>query len=102
MAWAEYLESHALRVYGALLQGGEAAAKELGKRIAAGDLGEVFTVREVQRHGWSGLTDKEGIAEALDLLEDLGWVTSETIVLKKGGRPKVKYTVNPAAAGGRP
>jgi putative DNA primase/helicase len=101
IAWAEYLESHAGRIYSALLQAGEVAASEFGKRIAAGSLGEVFTAREVQRHGWAGLTDKEGIAEALELLEDLGWVASETTVASKGGRPKTRYKVNPAVAGER-
>jgi putative DNA primase/helicase len=100
IAWAEYLESHAARIYGALLRSGDAAAGELAKHILAGDLGQVFTSREVQRHGWTGLTEREGVAEAIEILVELDWITERT--LRTGGRPKTEYVVNPKVMERRP
>jgi hypothetical protein len=53
-----------------------------------------FTAREVCRHDWGGLTDREDVECALEMLEDLQWLRSYTV--PTGGRPKVQYEINPA------
>jgi hypothetical protein len=50
LKWAKYLESHARRIYSAVLQPDTAAARELAKHLQKGDLVERFTLREVYRN----------------------------------------------------
>jgi Protein of unknown function (DUF3987) len=54
LALTDYLETHALRAYGAGAADEAATAKLILKRIRRGDLADDFTAREVQRKGWSG------------------------------------------------
>jgi putative DNA primase/helicase len=92
-AWAKYLESHARRVYSPAVSPTAAAAKTLAGHILKGDLKESFTVRDAYRNQWRGLTDREEVAQGLDLLEALDWVHSTE---ERGvGRPTTIYHVNP-------
>ena len=96
--WAEYLESHARRIYAPALAPTVAAAVPLSDHIKRGDLGKEFSVAQVQQKGWSNLTDKDQVVEALELLVDLDWLR----ILhdrNTGGRPKTRYLVNPALKG---
>ena len=73
-AFCEYLESHALRVYGCVESPECHAARELARHIQAKDLPEAFKTRDVYLKGWSGLATPERVREALGILEDSGWV----------------------------
>lgn len=97
LAWVEYLESHARRIYAPALSPATPAARVLAKRIDAGDLETEFTAREVQRKGWSGLDNREVVAEALEVLVDFDWLRSEPQRQgqNNGGRPTMLYRVNP-------
>lgn len=98
IAWGEFLEAHARRLYAPALDPALAAARELDRHIRNGDLGTVFTTREVYRPCWR-LLDKRGAQEALEYLADLGRVRSEE--QDTGGRPSVQWRVNPALTEGR-
>ncbi len=91
-----YLEPHAMRIYSLGSDATDPAAA-LGRRIEAGDLESGFTVRDVRRHGWRGLTTTDSIQAGLDRLEAAHWVRGahETT----GGRPTVRYQINPAYCG---
>lgn len=93
--WADYLESHATRLYSQIMEPALAAALELDKHLAAGDLGNTFKARDVYRRGWSGL-DKESTAEALATLEEFGRVASVSSNRGGAGRPAVTWHINPA------
>lgn len=93
LAWGDYLENHARRIYCPAHYMEAATARSLAKRIQAKDLSSPFTARDVYRHEWSGLATETDVAPALELLEDLGWLRSET--QQTGGRPKTLYNVNP-------
>ena len=93
IAFAEYLESHAKRAYGSGTQLEAATGKAIVARIRKGDLKGEFTARDIQRHDWSNLADKEQIAAGLDLLDDLDWIRGSKTTT--GGRPKTVYTINP-------
>ncbi|WP_245693479.1 YfjI family protein [Deferrisoma camini] len=97
VAWADYLEAHARRLYGVALDPALAAARELDRRIRRGDLPDVFTAREVYRKCWR-LLDVDGTRAALDYLVDLGRVFEEPV--DTGGRPSVRYRAHPALVGG--
>jgi putative DNA primase/helicase len=92
IAWGAYLATHARRVYAAVIDGPNVAARELGRRIEKGDVKSNFAARDIYRSGWSGL-DRERTLAALDLLVTLGWLGE--VITDKGGRPGVRYLVNP-------
>jgi putative DNA primase/helicase len=94
LAWGEYLESHARRVYGSVSQPETAAAKAILTRIRKGDLPAEFAGWQVWRPGWSLLSDREEVGNALRLLIDYGWLR-ETRRDDTGGRAATVYHVNP-------
>lgn len=96
LAFAHYLESHARRVYGAHNAAELGAAKAILGHIRKLDIENGFTARDVQRHGWSHLTDSEHVQLGLNLLVDLDHLAASAPAIgPQGGRPKVTYTINP-------
>jgi hypothetical protein len=96
-AWCKYLEAHARRCYGLLLDDGLRAAQAIAAKLKVGRLSDGFTLRDVRRHQWRGLTKDESIQAALDWLEDCHWIKSE----ESGGtgpgtgRRTTRYRINP-------
>ncbi len=90
-----YLESHMHRVYDCIKSPLQIAEEALAKHIAAGDLKDLFTLRDIKRKDWSGLDDGSINKDALDTLEEKNWVRYGEVVGPKGGRPTVKWTINP-------
>ena len=75
----------------------------MGQRIQAGELGDTFTARDIYRREWAELGDREAVVAALELLEELDWLRSETTISSpKGGRAKTEYRVNPHVREARP
>lgn len=93
LAWSEYLESHAVRAYASVTNSTASAARLILKRIR--ELPEPFTARDVYRNQWSGLSDRDAVRDALDMLADYGHLIAETP--DTGGRPTVVYRLNPRA-----
>jgi hypothetical protein len=97
LAWSEFLESHARRLYASLGQAHIEAARSLLKRLRRKDLVAPFTLREVYRRGWAHLTDVEAAKAAVDILEANGWIFPRAIDPGGiGGRPSVVYDVHPS------
>ena len=96
--WARYLESHARRIYGAISQGSTVSANALARKIQDGTLQDGFTLRDVYRPAWSGLSDRTDADAAVNVLIDHDWLSEET--LKTGGKPKTVYRINPAVFSG--
>ncbi|WP_231363219.1 MULTISPECIES: YfjI family protein [unclassified Thioalkalivibrio] len=97
IAWGEFLEAHARRVYGTARTPELRAAYELERRLHKGDLTTPFIAREVHRKGWRAL-DRESVSRCLEYLEDLGRVRAEHHAT--GGRNKTLWHVHPAVMGG--
>ena len=96
IAWSKYLQSHAGRIYGASVgQADIEAAERILQKIKDGDLADGFTLNQVARKQWSGLTDRKLIGCALQALEEHHWIRSERIAKTKG-RSKIVYHVRPA------
>ncbi len=91
-----YLRPHARRIYTHL---GVDRSREGARRIARWikqERIESFTMRDVRQKNWSGLTDRNDVAAALEILQDGGWIfASEKGPSSKGGRPTTKFRVNP-------
>lgn len=94
LEWADYLRSHAIRLYSSATQQSLEGAKTILKRLDK--LSDTFTAREILRKQWCGLTDEHVIKEALDYLADhLHIYQSEVPSTDKGGRPTTQYRKNP-------
>lgn len=98
MNWADYLESHARRAYGALSLDSASAARSIWRRIVRAELPEPFTARDIQRKGWGGLANKERVEAGLKALCEAEWLaTCQTQTGPTGGRPSILYRPNPNA-----
>jgi|MTBAKSStandDraft_2_1061841.scaffolds.fasta_scaffold02242_9 putative DNA primase/helicase len=91
LAWGEYLETHARRIYSAGAQPTVATAKMILKKIRQGHLAESFSSRDIWRKGWAGLSDREHVAEGLRMLVEYGWLVEERVE-GTGGRPATRYS----------
>ncbi len=98
LEWAEYLESHARRIFASLGRQNDESAKALAAHIRRQDLKSPFTVRQVYNmHHWAELEDKASAQAAVDVLVELGWLAEQR--RETGGRPLVEYFVNPMLRG---
>jgi len=95
LAWAEYLESHAVRAYASLALDNTEAARAIWRRLRKGDLAQPFTARDIQQKGWSGLTDKDRLTAGLGALVEA--LRLRVVKVETGGRPSLTYHVNPKA-----
>lgn len=93
LAWSEYLETHAVRAYGSVTMPEAAAAKAIIHRLRKGDLKQKFAGWNVWRPGWAGLSDRQLVNDALQLLVDLDWLSCSKH--ETGGRVATVYTANP-------
>jgi len=94
-AFCEYLESHARRVYGLVLDVSQQAGAILTEKIKKGKLKDGFTVRNVYRQNWHLLNSKELAQSACDELVDAGWLRPEEIKKVFGRPPLPIYHINP-------
>ena len=76
VAWCEYLESHAGRIYSCIVTPQLRAAQELAGKIRARKVGAdgFFSCRDVYLRGWSGLDTPEVVKQAAEVLQDAHWV----------------------------
>ena len=80
-------------MYAAELYHGSDSAHALADRIKVGTVIDGQTVREIQRHHWSGLTTYGELTDGLNLLEECGWVKIES--RETGGRPSGIIRIHP-------
>lgn len=93
--WADYLEAHARRVYAAAEAAPVDTAKLIWKRIENAKLKCGFTVRDIYTQGWSQLKDKAEVERGLGALVHAHWLAMRPE--ETGGRPIVRYYINPKA-----
>jgi phage/plasmid primase-like uncharacterized protein len=98
-AWCDYLEAHARRCYGLLMDDGLRAAHALAAKVKQRKLSDGFTARDVRRNQWRYLTTDESIHAALDWLLDEGWLKAEEVggAGPGTGRRTWRYFINPKA-----
>jgi hypothetical protein len=98
-AFCDYLESHAFRIYSCVTTPQMRAARELADKIKSRKVGAngFFTFRDVYLKGWSGLDTPEAVRLAAQVLEDAGWIREANGDPRSpsGGRPSLRYQVNP-------
>lgn len=93
--WCAYFAAHARRLYAYGASGSSAAT--LGEHLRAGHLPSPFTLRDVQRKCWQGLTERPAVQIALDELAELGWLReAPPLPAADTGRPRAPaYCINP-------
>ena len=90
LAWCEYLESHARRVY-ALADGPIGSAKALQKRLH--NMPNPFRIGAINSKNWHGLTTTDQIHEALNSLCEHGHLQK---VVSSTTRPATDYFKHPS------
>src|SRR6266849_5742535 len=100
-AWCTYLAAHARRLYAMLTDAARVAAAVLATKITHGRVASPFTAREVYRNEWAGLTEPRIVQGALEGLEELDWIRAEAMRARDGGRPTVRFRINPRLPAGR-
>lgn len=97
LGWAEYLESHAHRVYQAGAASAVDGANVILRALRGGRLDPQFSERDIALKNWATLgDDRERIRQALTLLEECDWLRSVDVPAgPQGGRPTTRYIANP-------
>nr|WP_235918909.1 YfjI family protein [Aureimonas psammosilenae] len=98
LEWADYLRSHAARLYSAGQTMTEDGARLIIERRR--QLPDTFSARDVQRKAWSGLSDRDAVASAIEMLVATHHCREEqTQPGSTGGRIATAYAWNPALSG---
>jgi hypothetical protein len=92
----DYLEPHMRRLYGCVKSPIQRREATLAEHILAGDLKDGFTVRDVTRKGWAGLTDIGDVHYTLETFCEMNWIRPIPRPAGQDGRPTNKYEINPA------
>jgi hypothetical protein len=95
LGWADYLLSHANRLYSA----GETMAADGARLIMQRrhQLPDSFTPRDIQRKGWASLGDRESVISAIEMLVATNHCREvPPLVHQAGGRPSILYVWNPS------
>lgn len=87
--WANYLMSHAQRLYGAAINAPFLGARLILERQQK--LPEPFTAREVRQKDWTGLGSQDAVNNALAILVEHDFIVGYEVVGEKGGRPSTRY-----------
>lgn len=97
ITWAEYLETHAERVFAIGLNANISKAKAILAKIQNGSIKDGFGTRDIIRSGWSGLTELEDVKEGLQVLFEHGYlkIKEEKNKNPTAGRPAERYLINP-------
>jgi putative DNA primase/helicase len=90
---ADYFRAHARRAYTSGIRPAVKAGKAILVKLRNGGLDSSFTARKVYRMGWEGLSDRETVEAALDMLVEYGWMLETAVA--DGGRPSVAYCLRP-------
>lgn len=87
LEWADYLRSHAERLYSAATNRDVDGAKLILKR--RNKLPNPFKAKQVQQRGWAALDTTAAAQGAIDLLVEYGYLTE--VETPTAGRPRLDY-----------
>ena len=95
-SWCDYLETHAQRIYSAQASPEQAAAFSLGQKLAGGLMGSLrFSLRDLYRKHWTGLSTPDETRPALRTLEELKWIRRLPEPAERNRHRSETYTINP-------
>jgi putative DNA primase/helicase len=97
--WLVYLEGHATRLYSSADRPEMRSARELLKKLKAGEVTHGAPVRSIYKHRWTALRDRGEIDGALNILADHGWLRVHKV--ESGGRPSEVILLCPESRGAK-
>ncbi len=89
LAYSEYLESHATRVYSHGTNPGIDAAKAILTKLRRSKLNSPFSLRDIYKNHWAGIDTPKKAEAAIDVLLDYRHLIKEEIFTD--GRPSTLY-----------
>ena len=95
IAYSEYLESHARRIYASATRPDIDSAKTILNKLDSGKLSAPFKARDIYIKGWTGLDTSQKAQSAINLLIEYSHLTVEEVIT--GGRPTAFYHLNKGA-----
>lgn len=98
LALSDYFESHARRLHASGQRATVRAARALLDKALGDALPAPFTARDVYRPQWQALTEREIVADALEMLVSHGWLIEASV--DTGGRPTITYSLSQGALRG--
>ena len=102
--WCDYLEAHARRIYGLAKSPSIQAALFLAEKLAhsaslTSPLKNPFSIRDLVRKRWKGLSVYDAAESAVARLMEADWLREAAKAsTADGGRPTVEYLINPRIA----
>ncbi|BFG72107.1 hypothetical protein PTKU46_01400 [Paraburkholderia terrae] len=94
IGWSSFLKKHAERIYHYSIRSDAHAARALGEAINTGKLQDGFTLRDVSRKCWTGLTTPPLCRQAIEILVDHHWLIAERV--ESNGKQTERCRINPA------
>ncbi len=96
IAWDDFLQAHAYRIYSMALDPVRAGVTTLAAKLQTGKLVDGFSERDIYKSDWANLKDVEIVQASCAELEMCGWI--RRIPVERGvGRPQSpSYNINPA------
>lgn len=96
LRWMPYLESHARRLYRTPLEEESTQAETILDRIRGGQLRSGFTLKDIYRPQRDGIKTKKDAESAAEHLEEMGWIRRQPEIVRRPGRPILRYDVHPS------
>ena len=93
LLWAQYLATHARRLYALAINPDVFAAKALARKLLDRSLVGRFTARDVYRKGWTHLPNKDAVMRAVGVLIEHDWLRES--VDRSSGAQKTVFEINP-------
>lgn len=92
--WCIYLESHANRLYSSAECSQLDSARALTNKIKNGEIQDGCSLRDIYyaKH-WARLSNRKEVEDAVNILEDLGWLRVKKIA--GNGRPRATIQLHP-------
>ena len=96
LQFANYLKSHAKRIYSSVHGLDSAPSRSLAKKLLDHKLKDGFTQRSLLHKGWVNLSIKDKVSLAVNALVENGWLSEH--LTASGGRKTTSYKINPRIA----
>lgn len=89
VAWCEFLQEHARKIYSPTLGADVRCAHQLLKKVKSGAVRDNDTVRAIYRKQWATLDTTDKVDDALAVLEQYGWIKIDQEPCRGGASRKI-------------
>jgi len=97
IAWCDYLETQARRLYSAAEKPEIVGAQALLDRVRKGDVKHGASIRDIYQKGWAHLGNARKVEAALEVLQECNWLRLGKV--ETSGRPTSRIELHPSLRG---